>query len=446
MSSKRLRLFILLCITCTFITASHAGATWQADPNLVRENSRRHRDFLYDESRVPPYTLPDPLTLADGTTVTNAQTWQTRRRPEILELFRTHVYGRAPIDRPPYFICETFEQDPNALAGLATRKQVTIRFADNPGRPALDILIYRPNHVQTPIPTFLLLNFFGNHTIHSDPAIKLSTAWIPANGQGVVDNHATELSRGSAASRFPLETILQRGYALTTCYYGDIDPDFHDGFKNGVHPLFDPHPPYQRYSDSWGAIAAWAWGLSRILDYLGTDPAIDASRVAVLGHSRLGKAALWAGATDQRFALVISNQSGCGGAALSRRAYGETIRSINTRFPHWFCRNFTQYNDNESALPLDQHMLLALIAPRPLYVASADGDLWSDPRGEFLACLHAEPVYRLFNLPGLPTDQMPPIDTPLLTGQIAYHIRSGPHELTAYDWAQYLDFADRHLR
>jgi len=417
---------------------------WQPNPELVKELSRRRPDVIYDEAKVPPYTLPDPLVCLDGTKVTTPELWWKKRRPEILELFQTHMYGRAPIGRPKEMKFKVFDLDRNALNGKATRKQVCIFFTGEPDGPSMDLLIYLPNHVQRPVPVFLMLNFRGNHSIHPDPAIRIKPIW--QDGQLVLPPEDTRGSAFTTTSSQPLvEKILSRGFGIATAYYGDIAPDFAGCFKHGVFLAFDHLFGEKRPEDAWGAISAWAWGLSRAMDYLETDEDVDAKRVIVVGHSRLGKTALWAGAQDERFAIVISNNSGCGGAALSRRRFGETVALINKAFPHWFCDNFKRYNNREDEMPFDQHMLIALIAPRPVYVASADEDLWADPRGEFLAVKTADPVYKLLGTDGFPATEMPPLNKPIM-GTAGYHIRSGKHAMTEYDFERFMDFAEMHFK
>ena len=398
----------------------------------------------YDESKIPAYSLPDPLVSETGTPIRDSADWKNKRRPEVLELFRTHVYGHMPGNRTEMreISVETLFSDENALGGLATMKQFAMHLSRNGKTLSLGLLLFIPNEAAKPVPAFVGLNFGGNHTIHDDPGILMTKSWVRNNkATGITDNRANESTRGRSKSRWQAERIVKRGYALATMYYGDIDPDFDDGFNNGVHQLFNEKKPGP---DGWGSIAAWAWGLSRIMDYFEQESTIDHTRIALMGHSRLGKTSLWAGAQDERFAIVISNNSGCGGAALSRRAIGETVARINSSFPHWFCENFTKYNGNESELPVDQHMLIALMAPRPVYVASAEEDRWADPKGEFLSAYHASPVYRLFGLECIESSEQPPVSTPVMNS-IGYHIRPGRHDVTEYDWDRYMDFADKHL-
>ena len=400
------------------------------------------REVNYDEAQVPKFELAHPLVMLNGDQVENPQTWFQKRRPEIMRLFEEHVYGRVP-NVPVSQKASLRSIDKNALGGTAIRKEVSIYFdADNP-RPRMDLLIFLPKHIRQPVPVFLGLNFEGNRAVHADPGISLSDQWM-RDGVGVVDNRATEASRGATARRWAIEKVIARGYGVVTIYSGDLDPDYDDEFQNGVQPLFYREGQAKPAPHEWGTIGAWAWGLSRAMDYLQEDAAINEKQVALLGHSRLGKTALWAGAQDPRFAIVISNSSGCGGAALSKRRFGETVEIINTAFPHWFCDNFVKYNGNEDALPVDQHLLVALIAPRPVYINSATDDQWADPYGEFLAAKYAEPVYRLLGTDGINGAEMPAADNPVMH-TLGYHLRTGAHEVTDYDWDCYLMFADMHF-
>ncbi len=384
----------------------------------------------YDESKVPHYTLPNPLVLSSGAPVRDAKTWTAKRRPEILALFENNMQGHNPA-RFKETAFELTSIDPKALGGKAIRKEITVLFNGNKDGPKMSLLLYLPANAKGKVPVFLGPNFQGNQTVHNDPGIRLGEVWIKNNKQP-----ATEASRGAQASRWQLDMILAAGFGLATFYYSDVEPDFKDGKMLGIRSL-DPN-------ETWGAIGAWAYALSRAMDYLETDKAVDSKRVAVIGHSRLGKTSLWAGALDTRFALVISNDSGEGGAAISRRKFGEEVHNLNASFPHWFSAAYKQWDNREAEMPIDAHMLLALIAPRPLYVASAQEDLWADPKGEFLAAVEATKVYHLFNKKGIETSSFPAPNQPV-GDTVRYHVRTGKHDVTAYDWEQYIAFARRHF-
>ena len=394
----------------------------------------------YDENKVPTYTLPNVLQLPGGQPVTSAKQWSTVQRPAILQLFKEHVYGQMP-GKPRVIRSVVRSVDEQALGGKAIRKQLTLFFGNGDDAPNMEILLYLPKTTK-PAPVFAGLNFFGNHCVSNDPGILLSTRWLPNRNEQVVTNRATEKARGMQASRWEVEELIAHGYGTATVYYGDLEPDHASGWQTGIRTTLKDE--LHIAPEAWSAIGAWAWGLSRLMDYLETDPAVDAKRVMLHGHSRLGKAALWAGANDERFAMVISNDSGEGGAAIARRMFGETVERINTSFPYWFVGKFKSYNQNENAMPTDQHMLLALVAPRPLYVASAQDDHWADPKGEFLGAKEAEPVWTLFGKKGLGVSAMPAVDQPV-GHTIGYHIRTGGHDITPYDWQQYIRFADKHF-
>jgi hypothetical protein len=380
----------------------------------------------YDEAKVPSYMLEDPL---EG--VTDATAWKIKRA-EILALFEKEMFGRAPkFDGGKIAVGEALPAF-EILGGKAMVSQPVIKVAGQDVR----LLVILPAKANKPVPAFMGYSFGGNHTVFKDERIALAQSWMK-DGKA---QEAKEADRGKSASRWGIERIINAGYGLITLYYADVDPDFHDGFKNGI---FAKHGVPK--ADEWASIAGWSWALSRVLDFVEQTPiGVDATKVAVMGHSRLGKTSLWAGATDERFAMIISNNSGCGGAALSKRAFGETVGRITKAFPHWFSGNYNKYANNESALTFDQHMLLALMAPRPLYVASAEDDQWADPHGEFLSCVAADPVYRLLGTDGLPAKVMPKVNQPM-QGQIAYHIRNGKHDVTDFDWEQYIKFAKKHL-
>jgi hypothetical protein len=398
-----------------------------------------------DESKVGSYTLPELLVTQDGRPVADVALWRNVRRGELLAGFAASTYGRTPAlpVQPRATIIATRR---DAVDGLATRTLVEIRFFADPAAPKITLMLYVPNAVRGPAPVLLGLNYYGLASVEADPTLPLTDQWMrPTKEMGIVNNRATAATRGIHAWRWPLALALKRGYAVATYFYGDLEPDHPDGWRDGLRGyLMKREGRTARGPDEWGAIGVWAWGLSRAREYLATLPAVDARRITVFGHSRHGKTALWAGAQDEAFAAVISNDSGEGGASLGRRDFGERVADSVRVNIFWYCENYRSWVGRASARPVDQHMLLALCAPRPLYVASATLDLGADPRGEFLAAVHAGPAYALFGYKGLGTADWPPPDTPI--GQrIGYHLRTGEHDITAYDWAQFIAFLDREL-
>jgi hypothetical protein len=359
----------------------------------------------YDESKVPKYTLPDPLVLQSGERVRNTKDWISKRRPELLQLFAGDVYGRAIVGRPKEMTWEVTSKEQSAYGGIAKNKTITIYFAgkDRKDGPRMDLRITLPAHADKPVPLFL----------------------VP---QG---------------DRWP-EIVVKHGYGFAAFSAADLEADSSDGFEKSIRAYYVAQSHQSVGPGDWGALSAWAWGMSRAMDYLVTDPEIDAKRVSIMGFSRYGKVTMWAGAQDQRFAIVFSGEAGCGGANLVRRQFGETVKIINERFPYWYNANFKTYGDRIDELPVDFHELIALMAPRPIYLATAEQDYWGDPHGTFLAGKAAEPVYALFGKKGLGVEKMPPVETPV-GDTIGYHNRRGFHGITDYDWKQFLAFADRHF-
>lgn len=387
---------ILLSLFCTISTLSSTGQSLSAPPpaNL-------------DESKVSPYVEPDPLKAPDGGAIATVSEWEKSQRPYIYHLFEKYVYGRMPRRKVPVrsVLCAI---DSTALNGHAVRVDLTLYFLPRDTIARLNIVLFLPRNASHPSPVFVGYNFSGNETVKESP-------------------------------QWPLEELIARGYGLASAWYQDMEADRPDGWKTGIRTTLAP--ALQITPSEWSAIGAWAWGLEQIAGYLKTLPAVDPHRLIVIGHSRLGKSALWAGASFPDFAAVISNESGEGGAALSKRNYGETIAIITSHFPYWFSPAYSRFGASPDSLPLDQHMLLSLIAPRPLYVASAEGDQWSDPRGEFLSAQLASAVYKLFGENGVGADSMPPVEVPV-GGALHYHIRTGKHDITLYDWTQYMGFCD----
>jgi hypothetical protein len=395
---------------------AHAENGWHADIKTVEKLSAADPQYNYHEDKIAAYILPDLFTSGSGIKITSSDMWTNIRRPEILELFRKNVYGRIPETTYKQEI-KVVNSDKNALGGTATQKMVEIKIEKDGKSLTIHLTLFTPNTVHRPVPTFLLIdNWLSKDT---EPAWKLKNEF------------------------FPVEAALKRGYGMAVFSSAELDPDNFDDFKNGIHGLLDKVP---RPDDAWGTLAAWAWGASRCMDYLITDKDVAADKIAIVGHSRGGKTALWAGAEDTRFAMVVSNESGAGGAALARRRFGETVERLNTIFPHWFCTNYRKYNNREDSMPVDMHMLLALVAPRALYIDCADEDLWGDPHGSYLSLYNAVPVFKLSGRNSDIPESMPPLNKQVISGRVGFHIRDGAHNLLLRDWNMIMDFADTILK
>jgi pimeloyl-ACP methyl ester carboxylesterase len=368
---------------------------------MIAVQAQRPADANFDEAKVKPYVLPDVLRTTKHTKIRSKADWENNR-PQLLRLFEDHIYGQMPrqFDDIKFSIVK---EDKSAMQGRATLKQVVVEVFNHQQSVKLNLVLFIPNNSKQPVPAFLLINNRGKEI--TDPTRKVKSGFWPA------------------------ELVIDSGYAVAAFHVSDAAPDNQETFMNGVLRLY---PEQLEAANGMRAIGAWAWAASRIMDYLETDPDIDSKRVTVVGHSRGGKASLWAAAQDQRFAMCASNCSGNTGAALSRRNFGESIKAINTSFPHWFNTNYKKYNEREAELPVDQHMLIALLAPRPIYVTNASEDLWADPTGTLLALKHAAPVYELY---GVKDD-----------ARMGYHNRKGIHDLTPYDWSNFIRLANLNFK
>ncbi len=433
---KRL-LLATLCLSCCVTTLA-----------------QRVPGYRYEESEIAPYTMLNPLVMQNGRPVTTPAQWMDQRRPEILRLFEENVYGRTPAAaRHAVMHAKVVEHNDHALDGLAVREQIELTFDPAPGvqppasaQRSMRLLLYTPAGVHHPSPVIVGPNFTGNQSVVDDPAVQPTPLWSKSKDTGApAQSLPAESTRGTVSETWQVKLLLARGYGVATFYYGDLEPDMEGAASYSVRQLFTRASEAQP-ADSWGAVGAWAWGLSRAFDYLELDPLVDPTHIAVTGHSRLGKAADWAAAQDNRFAALLSTESGHGGQSIQRRALGETVAHLEHSFPYWFAPAYAQWVGHDAEIPADGNLLLSLQAPRLLYVASAEGDAWSDPKGEFLAASSASNVYRLLGKAALDAHAtMPAVDEPIgLASSVAYHERAGKHDVTRFDWEHYLDFLDQH--
>ncbi len=410
------------------------STTMAAEPDAIT---------VKDEALVPAYTLLDPLKNTHGATIADAASWKAHR-PQLQQLLEQEIYGKTLLGRPPQLKWTIRETKPDARAGKATRLRIAIFFEGTETGRQMELLVYLPNHVATgqKVPVLLGLNFDGNYTTVTDADLPVPNHFAMGLFENKLPDHKpVAASRGMHAYMWQLDLLLEAGCGLATAAYGEIEPDENGKWKQGIRGL----APEPKPSD-WGAVGAWAWGLSRAMDFLETHDRIDPRKVMVMGFSRLGKAALWAAAQDERFAGLISNGSGAGGMAPHHRIFGETVTHLSSRFPHWFCGNFARHAGKESSMPVDQHQVAALIAPRPILVTSGTEDLWADPKGEFLSLTAAAPVWSLLGLKKpLESTEWPKPGKPTKS-PLAYFLREGGHDVTLEDWRAIISFVEKQLK
>ena len=410
-------------------------------PFLVASCATNQPEYQFpDVSALPSKpAMPDPLVMLDGRPVQTPRQWKYQRRPELRALFQHYMYGQIP-PPPSHFEPRVIGQYADFLGGKATLKLVSLETGPA-NAPRIDLMLVVPNQRPGAAPVFLAMDFCGNQALTDDPRVPLARGWVPSFCKGCTNNSATDASRGAQAGDWPLAEIVGRGYALAAFYSGDVDSDRAD-VSDGLYAFLADGDPARSIPANRGTLAAWAWGFQRCVDCLVEDPDIDPGRIAAVGHSRNGKAALLAAAFDDRISIAFPHQAGCGGSAPSRGKIGESVKAINDRFPHWFNATFKQFNDSPEKLPFDQNCLAALCAPRAVLFSAAQEDQWANPAGQFEALQAAEDVYRLLGVAGLGVSQMPP-QRQLVGHRLGYYIREGKHSMTADDWRVFMDFAER---
>lgn len=425
------KLSLLLLLTSTFFAFGQKE-------NLAKTSAGF--PVNYEEDSVGTYTLPALLTLSNGQPVTSAKTWTEKRRPELLKLFEEIEYGKMPAP-PTALHFNAFDKGTPVLNGKALRKQVTVYFTKDTADHKMDLLIYLPANSTKPVPLLLMVSFAANCQVVDDAGVKVGDIWTR-------EGKKIKADQPGRFGKIDIESFVAAGFGVATVYYGDIEPDFKGGLPYGIRSVYLQPGQTTPANNEWGAISAWAWGLSRAMDYFETDKQIDSKRIAIQGASRLGKTALWTGVHDTRFKVVIASISGEGGAALARRNYGENIQHITdtSRYYYQFAPNYHSYAGKVNSLPFDAHMLVALMAPRPLLLQTGNTDYWSDPRGEFLSAIAAAPVYQLFGETAPTADNMPKAgDASLVMNHLGYYMHEGGHTVLPTDWTLFITYMKKFL-